>query len=159
MKRLFQMIRVEWLVAVFCVCPAVAPLLQAWQHSPFERHGWAALILWLIPAVRVIGCGTTASRSVTLIILSLVLSFVGVIGELNVLIYCGLAGIIGALAGVSGKGWLWLLLAVCWIPAFGFLFARLQFTPFAVQRLRLITAAVAAGLGLCWLPQTRKTPV
>jgi len=159
MSRFLQMIRVEWFVAAFCAWHATAHLLQAWRHSPFERFGWVALMIWLIPVARMVCAGADTSRHFKLAIVSLALSFIGVIGDLNVLIYCGLAGIMGSIAHVSGRAWLWLLLAVCWMPAFSLLFARLQLTPHMVQLLRLVTATVAAGLGLCWLPVPRKTPV
>jgi hypothetical protein len=157
--RYLKMIRVEWLLAAFCAWHSAGPLLQAWQHSPFERFGWVALIIWLIPAARMVCRGADTSRDFKLAIISLVLSFIGVIGDLNVLVYCGLAGVIGAMANVSGRGWLWLVLAVCWIPAFSLFFARFQFTPHMVQLTRLVVALLAAGLGLCWLtPPARKTP-
>ena len=157
--RFLKMIRVEWLLAAFCAWHAAGPLLQAWQHSPFERFGWLALIIWLIPAARMVCCGADTSRDFKLAIISLVVSLTGMIGDLNVLVYCGLAGVIGAMANVSGRGWLWLVLAVCWIPAFSLLFSRLQFTPHMVQALRLLVALLAAALGLCWLqPPPRKTP-
>jgi len=159
MKRVLQLIRVEWLVAVFCAWHAAVPLLQAWRHSHFDRLGWLAMLIWLIPAARRLWAGVDTSRHFKLAVASLAVSFIGVIGDLNVLIYIGLAGILGALASVTGKGWLWLLLAVCWLPAFGFVLARLHFTTLLVEILRVATAAAAAGLGLCWLPAPPKNPV
>ena len=159
MKRFRHMIRVEWLIAAFCAWHS-ADLLQAWLHSPYERFGWLAFLIWLIPAARSVFRGVDTSRHFKLAILSLALSFIGTIGDLNFLCYCGLAGIVGAMGGVSGRAWLWLAMSVCWMPAFSLFFARFHFTPPMAQILRLVTAGVAAGAGLCWLaPSPRKTPV
>jgi hypothetical protein len=157
MKPFLQLIRVEWFVAAFCAWHA-ADLLQAWRHSPYDRFGWVALLIWLLPAARAVWRRADTARHFKLAMTSLALTFIGVIGDLNVLVYCGLAGIIGALAGVSGRTWLWLLLAVCWMPVFGWACSKVHLSAHPVPVLRLIVAVLAAGLGFDRRAPTPQNP-
>lgn len=146
MKRFLDQIRVEWLVAAFCAWHA-ADLLHAWGHSPYDRLGWLALVVWAVPAGRAVGCGAKAAHGFKLAIGSLVLALIGVLGDLNFLVYWGLAGSIGSLARVSLRGWLWLVLAVCWMPAFGWIGSQLHLPALPVNILRLLVAFAAAAAG------------
>ena len=154
MKALRHILRVEWLVAAFCAWHAADPLhdaglSHAWRHSPYDRYGWLAFFIWLIPAVRNVVAGADPGGRFALTLVSLGLALTGVIGDLNFLVYCGLAGIIGALANVSGRAWLWLALTFCWMPAFGYGVCEiLHLSPHLVPIPRLLVAIFATGEGL-----------
>ena len=163
MMGFLKQIRVEWLVTAFCAWHAAgilndAGLLHAWRRSPYDRLGWLALVLWAVPAVRAIGRGGNAEGGFRVAIISLAIALIGVLGDLNFLVYWGLAGSIGSLARVSCQGWLWLVLAICWMPAFGWIGSQLHMLALPVNILRLLAAFAAAGAGWCGLtPAPPKT--
>lgn len=165
MMRLLNQIRVEWLVAAFCAWHAAGllggdALVHAWQHSPYDRLGWLALILWALPAARAIWRGGSANGAFPVAMASLVMALIGVLGDLNFLVYWGFAASIGSLARVARRGWLWLVLAVCWMPVFGWFGSQLHLGAMPVNLLRLLVAAAAAAIGRCGLaPAPPKTPV
>ena len=150
MMRFLNQIRVEWLVAAFCAWHA-ADLLHAWRNSPYDRLGWLALSIWAGPAARAAWRSAGSARDFKLTIASLALALIGVLGDLNFLVYWGLAGSIGSLAGVAGRGWLWLVLAVCWMPVFGWVGSQLHLPAAPVNLLRLVVALAAAAAGWRWL--------
>jgi len=150
MMQFLNQIRMEWLVAAFCAWQA-ADLLHAWRHSPYDRLGWLALVVWAVPAARAVGRGAKPAYGLKLAIGSLILALVGVLGDLNFLVYWGLAGTIGSLAGVFGRAWLWLGLAVCWMPVFGWFGSQLHLPALPVNILRLLAALGAAAAGWRWL--------
>jgi len=157
MKHFFNQIRVEWLVTAFCAWHA-ADLVHAWRHSPYDRMGWLALTIWAGPAGRAIVRGAAPARDFKLTIASLMIALIGVLGDLNFLVYWGLAISIGSLAGVSGRAWLWLALAVCWMPFFGWFGSQLHLGAATLNILRLLVAFAAAAVGWCWLvPKRPKT--
>ena len=150
MKNIFNQFRVEWLVAAFCAWHS-ADLLHAWRHSPYDRLGWLALLLWALPAVRAVWRGSKPAYGFKLAVGSLALALIGVLGGLNFLVYWGLAGAIGSLAGVAGRAWLWLFLAICWMPVFGWFGSQLHLPALPVNILRLLLAFAAAAAGWCGL--------
>lgn len=129
-------------------------LLGAWRTSPFERFGWVALLLWLVPifagyASKAAMAGVPNSNPV-LLWLGLGLSFVGTIGEANALHYAGLACALAGTLPWSWKQFPWLLSAIAWMPVFGYLVSH-QF-PKLVLPARLVLAALVAGWttwGIC----------
>jgi len=150
MMRFLNQIRVEWLVVAFCAWHA-ADLLHAWGHSPYDRLGWLALLLWSLPAGRSVWHGAKPAAGFKLAMASLALALIGVLGDLNFLVYWGLAGAIGSVAGVTGRAWLWLALAVCWMPVFGWFGSQLHLPARPVNSLRLLVALAAAAAGWRWL--------
>lgn len=157
MMHWVKLIRVEWLIAAFCAWHC-SDLIHAWLHSPYDRFGWIALLLWLLPAVRSVSRRVDSSRQFKLALTGLALTLIGVMGDLNFLAYCGFAATVGAIAGVSGRAWLWLVLAICWMPAFGLICSKLNLHAPVTQALRLVVAAGAAGIGFYLLaPPVRKT--
>jgi hypothetical protein len=151
---------VEWGVLAFCVWQGWG-VISAWRHSPYDRLGWLAFLVWLGPVL--VGraeCGVQNAESgvqsgergrgaawrVWMSGLGLVCAVVGVIGDLNVLRHAGLALAIAGLA-VTGWRWLgWLGLAVCWMPAVGWLGQGLAVSQ--VGALRVGAAGLALGLGI-----------
>jgi hypothetical protein len=94
-------------------------LLHAWQHSPFDKFGWLAFFLWLLPL-----CFSKRSPNTLFSSLGLLVIFGGSILSLNFLIYAGFAISVSA---ILGRGWrqiVWLLCAISWMPVFSYLLSR-----------------------------------
>ena len=137
---------VRFAVVVYCGWQS-RDLLGAWRSSPFERFGWVALVLWLVPLIveqaRNAGSPGARAGSSGLSWTGLGLTSLGTIGEVNALQYAGLAC---ALAGILPWSWRkfpWLLSAVSWMPAFGYLVS--QPWPDLVLPARLALAALVVG--------------
>ncbi len=148
MNQFLHKIRVEWLVTVFCAWHS-ADLVSAWKHAPYDHFGWLALLIWVIPALWSIAHRAHDIYQFKLAAISLTVALIGVIGDLNFLVYWGLAGALGSLAQFRPlSAWPWLALAMCWMPVFGWLLGtRLHLTPTPVNVLRVAIALVAAVIG------------
>ncbi len=102
-------------------------VLGAWQHSPFDRCGFVAFILWIVPvaclfvARRLTERPTQASSAAFGI--ALLLSFAGVAMDLSVLEYAGLAIALAGFLPVQGATFVWLVCAAAWMPAAGWAFS------------------------------------
>ena len=158
MNSFLRKIRVEWLVTLFCAWHA-ADLVHAWRHSPYDRLGWLAMIIWVIPAGWAIGRGAHDIYQFKLAMISLALALIGVIGDLNFLVYWGLAGALGSLAHFRPRAaWLWLALAGSWMPALGWLGSETYLGPITVNGLRVALAVLAAVIGWRRLVTARPGP-
>lgn len=156
-------------VVVLCAWQALPPLVNAWRHSPFDRLGWIAFLLWLIPVGAVflrprsagLRTGEDAAapaslpgRRPALRVLSwiaLIIVVLAVVVDMNALRYVALALALGAWMPRRAWAWVWLVLALAWMPALGWLGAGLKAS--GVNVLRVLLGALAAGL---WARQVKK---
>ena len=192
MKRRFSQLDAEWGVLAFCAWQS-ADLLTAWRHSPFDRLGWLALVLWLTPTLagalpkaegrkkaeirrskaerrpkyegrnpnrprpRVSGFGNRIwaffRRSTSsgfglqnyLAWLGLLICLAGMLTNLHVLNHVALALAGAAVTPRFAFRWLWLGLALAWMPVLGWLLRELPAS--GVAPIRLGLAALAAAIG------------
>ncbi|MEI6779585.1 MAG: hypothetical protein WCQ21_01585 [Verrucomicrobiota bacterium] len=179
MKRRFSQLEAEWGVLAFCAWQS-ADLLTAWRHSPFDRLGWLALVLWLTPTlagalpkaerrpksegrnpnrprprVSVFGYRISAFfRPSTssgfglqnyLAWLGLLICLAGMLTNLHVLNHVALALAGAAVTPRFAFRWLWLGLALAWMPVLGWLLRELPAS--GVAPIRLGLAALAAAIG------------
>ena len=122
-----------------------------WLHSPFDRMGWLAALVW-IGAIIVAWRGTRHSPTLAWLGLSLVLGLAGTVSDLNVLRYAGLAAAGAAFfRGLPAALASWVC-ALCWMPVLGYVCKEFG-TPF-VNTLR-VTMAVAAGFAACLFARAR----
>ncbi len=98
-------------------------VLGAWLHSPFDRCGSLAFLLWIVP----IACLWVGRRlrerpsrvSAAAFAAALLVSFAGVATDLSVLEYAGVAIALAGFLPVQRATFIWLGCALAWMPAAG----------------------------------------
>jgi len=118
-------------------------LVMAWHHSPFDRQGWIAFIIWTAP-ILLQGCRGRWSANGYLFGLALGVSLVGVIFDLNAVKYAGLALACGGFFPYRTTLLLfWLACSVSWMPALGWMLSFMG--ALTVNLIRLVVAALPFG--------------
>lgn len=102
-------------------------LLSAWIHSPFDRCGSLAFVLWTVPVAcfwvtRMLG-DSSRRVSIPAFAIALVVSFAGVATDLSVIEYLGLAIAMAGFLPLKPATFVWLGCAVAWMPAAGWAFS------------------------------------
>jgi exosortase/archaeosortase family protein len=125
-------------------------LVGAWFHNPFDRLGWVAFLIWLLPvAVSIFTADVTRANAngsrLGLMGIGLGLTFLGDLGDLNFSRQLGLAMLLMSFASRSCAV-LWCVSAVAWLPAAGWLGSRFGVTPEVFGPLRVGVAV----LGSIW---------
>jgi exosortase/archaeosortase family protein len=120
-------------------------LLTTWFSAPFDRFGWAAFALWILPLAWV-SESPRGQRRHLFWAAGVVLIVLGDVGDLNVCHHAGLALVLMGFAPAR-MSLLWALGAIAWIPAFGWVASRLGFSPvvFATMRVSLSALALMAA--------------
>ena len=102
-------------------------LAGAWLHSPFDRCGSPAFLLWIVPIAwvrlkRPPACPPMPVSAAAFAI-GLAVSFAGVATDLGVLKYAGLAIALAGFLPIRAATFLWLGCAAAWMPAAGWAFS------------------------------------
>ncbi len=145
-------------------------LVNAWLHSPLDRGGWLAWLLWCVPvAWTMVGFRGTAGRRLPgmpaparsappqvragFLAGALGCAVAASGSDLNVLGHLGLAVALAAWARPPRPGavWVWLVTAVAWMPVFGWLTGGTFGA--ALPLVRVVCVAVGAAVAV--LPTTR----
>ncbi|MEI6193422.1 MAG: hypothetical protein WCS42_03740 [Verrucomicrobiota bacterium] len=138
---------VELAVLVFAAWQSL-DLPVAWRHSPHDRFGWLALLVWLTPlALRLAGRPRVPLAANPWLLGSAILA--GLLGQLTEVHFFGhvaLALAVAAWVEISWRLLPWLLSAVAWMPVFGWWLAG--FSGGTVFALRL--ALALAGAFFLW---------
>jgi hypothetical protein len=139
---------VDLAIAAVCGWRAMPGLIEAWRHAPFDRWGWLAFVLWLAPLAWRAGRhpGDLGSGFTSLSWAALGLLLTGSLADVNALTYGALAVALGRLMPRRRVTFVWLALAVAWMPVLGWLGAGLG--PSGMTALRLALGATAGGFGL-----------
>lgn len=124
-------------------------LLPAWLHSPFDRLGWLAFLIWVTPVLLLQARSPKADRLACGGAVLLLLA--GSVAALNALTYAGFALAISAFLPRDRARIFFLATSVSWMPAFSYFLSRL--IPSMVAPAHLIIAAGGTAVFL-WL--TRK---
>lgn len=103
-------------------------LLNAWAHSPMDRFGWIAFVLWLTP-IAIVGWKhsqdfETKPGNQIALGAGLVISLAGTMSSMNMAYYIGLALALMALIRWRITHWIWLPGALMWMPVFGYTLAK-----------------------------------
>lgn len=138
-------------------------LLRAWRSSPFDGGGHAALAMWFLPVLaalvrhwRAPGDGTPHAGSALLSAGALLLLMLGTMTSLHLLKHTALALAAAAFMPRSRWTFLWLGLAVSWLPALGWALSGTGVG--TVWALRLGLGLGAAGVGLLGLRHAAPLP-
>lgn len=139
------LLRPEVLTLAFTAAAALPSLLETWRHAPLERWSVVAFLIWIVPVFNALRKRNTATGS-PLVWLSLLLLATGAAMDLHVLRHAALACSLGALVPWSGRSCVWLVLALPWMPAAGWLAAHLL--PGPAQALRIVLCGAGAAVAL-----------
>jgi len=140
-------------------------LLKAWlwEVSPFDRWGWLAALVWLVPLVLHLRCRDQHRPSaVWASFAGLAIALAGALGDNNPLCHLGLTLSIAALLPWQPwwPWWLWWVAgAGAWWPATGVLILHRIDLPIAWALGFRLTAAVAAVLPMAIITWRRRTLV
>lgn len=123
-----------------------------WASTPAIRRGGLALALWSMPIVwnqwQAIRQDTAKGNTPILLFAAIVCSLLGSMGSLRVLVHIGLAC---ALAGMLPFSWpmlIWLVSAIAWMPAFGWLSRSLAIP--TIHLLQFACVLLGTGVMLSW---------
>ncbi len=102
-------------------------LISAWRSTPVDRLNGLLFFIWIQPFFRQlihnqiqdIGLGHSISKK--RLILSILFTFVGRIGDLNVLQHIGLTMVISSIFPITRSSFFWLVAAVSWMPGFSWI--------------------------------------
>lgn len=123
-------------------------LLKAWSHSPIERFGWMALVIWAFPVAllrsRRGGTGAAGPARPLLLGLSVSLVFLGGVSSLNLLQHWGLVLGVMAVTPVRVPSFVWVVAAVSWMPLLGWCLKSLPVVVIPAIRLGIATAGALA---------------
>ena len=132
--------RIAATVAIAYAATACADLIAAWQRSPFDRLGWLALAIWLLPlALRM----RDGALSVGWLAFGLLVSTFGRMGDLNAAQHVGLAWCLVAIVPRGRGRWLWLATSISWMPLLGWVGCR-GLAGYEVAALRVLLAVFGA---------------
>lgn len=131
-------------------------LWETWIWTPYDRLGWLAFFLWLLP---VLWPGAAAWRGALSLwtrrlVLGAAVGFflLGAAADINALHHAGLAAVIVSFARRPGYVF-WAAGAIAWMPAAGWFGSRLGLDPAQFAVCRVLVAALAAAWGLGVLRQ------
>jgi hypothetical protein len=128
-------------------------LPPTWLHSPYDRLGWAAFLLWLVPVVALALRGAGPAPSLRVSLAGFAGTILGVMGEVHAVKHAGLALALVAFVPAPGR-WTCLVASTAWMPALGWVASHAIGEP-ATAAFRLALAAAGAA-GAWFSPRGRE---
>jgi hypothetical protein len=116
--------------------------LRAWLHSPFDRTGWIAWLIWCVPAA--VQAFRASPTCLAWFPAGVFVSLVGFIGDFHFLEQAGLATVSAGFLSQCRIVWVWLAAAISWMPVFGWAFSFAGTSMVCAGR--VVLAVAAAGL-------------
>lgn len=114
-------------------------LLVAWSRSPFEQFAWIALLLWICPIFF-----RKSEAHMPILFLGFFFAIIGWVGDLNFLQHVGLACSVGSLLISRYSHIIWLVSAIAWMPAFGWIGSHYFFEYVIIARIFLVLVGLAS---------------
>ncbi len=150
--------RVPWIqlaVLAWCAFECRALPVEWIKHTAYERFGWIALAVWLVPLAWRPWSRDQRPVAMWPSYVAIALAFIGRVGDNNAVLYLGAAFAATALLPTGWRWAVWLACATSWMTVFGYLLKD-QATA-VVATLRIVTAAVGAAIVLlpCPAPNPR----
>jgi exosortase len=145
----FDLIILLWTVIIS------STLVSSWKYNPFDEYGWFIFLFWLVPIffqqVKVVEEESTKKPLYFYFqIIALALSFLGVLSSIHFLCYEALAFALCSLKRDFSLSplinLLWLLIAITWMPAFGWALESLTFSLIFFIKLVLVSFVVLLQL-------------
>jgi hypothetical protein len=136
---------VELAILAFCAWLS-RDLLNAWQHSPHDKFGWLALLIWLLPLGWRLWRKENLAASVWFLGAAIITGAVGELSEFHFLGHAALAFSLAAWLPLSPWLAVWLATALSWMPVLGWELGG--FSGGAVLFSRLVLAL--AGVVCLW---------
>ena len=140
MKSFTSLPVILWIVVVISVARAW-DLVTVWRHSPLDRFGWLAFLLWALPAF--FAAARRAPRRNFLSALALALVVAATVTDRHAFGHCALAVSIGAMAGLSLGSVVWLISSVGWMPALTWVGLNLSGPAMAGMRFAIVAIGMA----------------
>jgi hypothetical protein len=138
---------VSWLFCAFLS----HSIIQDWTGFPLLHWSMASFCIWLIP-IFVYWFYPYAQKprhsNPMLLGAGVLLSLLGLLGELNILKHLGLALASVGLIPWSNKQLIWLLTAVAWLPATAYLLRSFSFDLVIVLRLLIVTISALTSISV-----------
>jgi hypothetical protein len=132
--------RVETAIFLFAAWQA-RDIAWAWVHSPYDRAGGPAFLLWLAPAVWVAWHRMETPPPRWRVWVALIFTAIGGMSGINSLNYIALAvALAGCFPLLGARRWRWLFLSISWMPLLGWLGAKVGLPVVAVGVLRIVVA-------------------
>ncbi len=158
MTRLANIPAIAWAILAFAAWRSTE-LLNAWRHSPLDRLGWIAFLLWLTPVAASFAKPSLPGlhpAAPWFLGASLAASIFGVLADFNTAHYVGLSCAIAALGGWSWRHALWFAAAITWMPAFSW--AGQDLPRPALIGARIVATSIACAPLLGFLVFTKPRP-
>ncbi|MCB1136253.1 MAG: hypothetical protein KDK78_08300 [Chlamydiia bacterium] len=123
-------------------------LLYAWRFSPLDRGGWIALLIWLSPILlyrlgKLPSPGRRSGDPLSLLILGLICTILGIIASVNSLKTLGLAFACASFLPWHAASLLWLMSAFCWMTPFSYVGSYYLGSYIFLSRLLFLTPCTA----------------
>lgn len=120
-------------------------LVNAWHHSPHDRLGWLALLVWLTPlALLLKNDRAELAANSYLLGAAILCGLLSELAEVHFLNHVALTLALSAWLKFSWRKLPWLLAAVAWMPIFGWWLADFSAGMVLIFRLALALASVSA---------------
>lgn len=133
-------------------------LVVNWLWAPYDRFGWLAFALWIVPVGTAGEPRTAPARFSNHLLVGAGIGFilVGALADVNALYHAAIATLLASVMTGEHRWW-WLAGALSWMPTLGWLASRAGIAPeiFAFCRVAVALLACAIGLGIArpgWVP-------
>ena len=140
---------VEFSILAFCLWLA-RDLLDAWLHSPHDRFGWLAMLIWVTPLAARLRLQAGMPANALFLGAAIIFGAFGELTEFHVLGHFALALALAAWLPKSYRLAVWFIAAPAWMPVLGWEMAHFPEGVIVFSRLGLALAGA-----ICFWPVWR----
>jgi hypothetical protein len=142
------------IILLYCLWNS-ADMFKSWVSAPYERFSWLFFLLWLLPLIYLWILKSTGKWAGGLPVnnfflwAALIITLLGILGNINAVIYVGLAFSMASFMPWGPFLLIWLAGSISWMPAFGWIGSH--YFPGFVFLFRLLIVIAATFVGFCHL--------